>query len=62
MLTTFDNLPPSLAALLAQLFQKIATAIHPEKILCYGYRTSIYQDWSCFKDGTGYQENNQSHL
>lgn len=56
MLTTFDNLPPSLVTLLTQLIQKIATTIHPEKILCYGYRTSIYQDWSCFKEDTGYQE------
>ncbi len=53
MLTTLDNLSPNL---LNQLIQKIATTIHPEKILCYGYRTSIYQDWSCFKEDTGYQE------
>src|SRR5687768_16493001 len=56
MLTTFDNLTPSLLNQLAQLIQKIATTIHPEKILCYGYRTSIYQDWSCFKEATGNQE------
>jgi HEPN domain-containing protein len=56
MLTTFDNLTPSLLNQLVQLIQKIATTIHPEKILCYGYRTSIYQDWSCFKEDTGYQE------
>lgn len=56
MLTTFDNLPTSLVTLLAQLIQKIATIIHPEKILCYGYRTSIYQDWSCFKDGDSHRE------
>jgi uncharacterized protein len=56
MLTTFDNLSPSLTSLLAQLIQKIATTIHPEKILCYGYRTSIYEDWSCFKEDTGLQE------
>jgi hypothetical protein len=48
--------PPNLLNQLAQLIQKIATTIHPEKILCYGYRTSIYQDWSCFKEDTGYQE------
>jgi HEPN domain-containing protein len=53
MLTTFDNLSPSLVTLLAQLVQKIASTIHPEKILCYGYRTSLYQDWSCFKVNTG---------
>jgi HEPN domain-containing protein len=56
MQTTFDNLSPNLLNQLAQLIQKIATTIHPEKILCYGYRTSIYQDWSCFKEDTGYQE------
>jgi HEPN domain-containing protein len=55
MLTTFDSLPTSLVTLLAQLVQKIASTIHPEKILCYGYRTSIYHDWSCFKVDTGYQ-------
>jgi HEPN domain-containing protein len=56
MQSTFDNLPTSIVTLLAQLIQKIAEAIHPEKVLCYGYRTSIYQDWSCFKDDNGYQE------
>jgi HEPN domain-containing protein len=56
MLTSFVNLSPNLLDQLAQLVQKIATAIHPEKILCYGCRTSIYQDWSCFKEDTGYKE------
>ena len=56
MITTFDNLPPSLVTPLAQLIQKIATALHPEKIFCYGYRTSNYLDWSSFKEDTGYQE------
>jgi uncharacterized protein len=56
MLTTFNNLSPSLVTVLAQLIQKIAITIHPEKILCYGYLTSNYQDWSCFKEDAGYQE------
>lgn len=56
MLTTFDNLSLSLTNQLAQLIQKIAITIHPEKILCYGYRTSNYQDWSCFKEATGHQD------
>ncbi len=56
MLTTFDNLAPGLVTLLAQLVQKIAGAIHPEKILCYGYRTSSYKDWSCFTEGHETQE------
>ena len=56
MLTTFDNLPTSLVTLLAQLIQKISATIHPEKILCYGYRTSTYGDWSSFAEGNGYRE------
>ena len=53
MQTTFENLSANLLNQLSQLVQKIGTAIHPEKILCYGYRTSLYQDWSCFKVDTG---------
>ena len=56
MLTTFKNLPPNRVTLLAQLIQKIAAAINPDKILCYGYRTSTYQDWSCFAECNDYQE------
>jgi HEPN domain-containing protein len=56
MQTSFENLSPNLLNQLAQLVQKIATIINPEKILCYGYRTSVYQDWSCFKEGTGNKE------
>jgi HEPN domain-containing protein len=56
MQTTFDNLSPSLATLLAELTQKIAGAIQPEKILCYGYRASPYNDWSCFTEGSDNQE------
>jgi hypothetical protein len=56
MLTTFENLSPNMLNQLAQLIQKIATTLHPEKILCYGYRTSIYQDWTCFNGDTGYLE------
>ena len=56
MLTTFDSLAPGLITLLAQLVQKIAGTIHPEKVLCYGYRTSTYRDWSCFTEGSINQE------
>ena len=56
MQTTFDNLSSNLLNQLAQLIQQIATTIHPEIILCYGYRISIYQNWSCFKEDAGYQE------
>jgi uncharacterized protein len=56
MQTSFENLSPNQLNQVAQLVQKIASTIHPEKILCYGYRTSIYQDWSCFKEDTGHTE------
>jgi uncharacterized protein len=55
MLSTFNNLPQSLVTLLAQLTQKIAPAISPDKILCYGYRTSIYEDWSSFTEKIYYE-------
>jgi uncharacterized protein len=55
MQTSFENLSPSLLNQLAQLVQKIASTIHPEKILCFGYRTSNYQDWSCFKEDSTQQ-------
>ena len=48
MQTTFDHLTPDLKTLLAQLIQKIVREIYPEKIICDGYRTSGYKDWSCF--------------
>lgn len=53
MQITFENLSPNLLNQLVQLVQKIATNIHPEIIICYGYRTSLYQDWSCFKVDSG---------
>lgn len=56
MLTTFDNLPPNLKTLLTQLIQKIVRDIYPEKIICYGYRTSGYKDWSCFTEISENQE------
>src|SRR3989442_14791604 len=56
MQTTFDNLSPHLVTLLAELIQKIAGAIQPEKILCYGYRAYPYNDWSCFTEGSDDQE------
>ena len=52
MQTSFENLSPNQLNQLALLVQKIASTFHPEKILCYGYRTSLYQDWSCFKEDT----------
>ena len=56
MQTTFDHLASDLKTLLAQLVQKVAKAIQPEKILCFGYRTSSYKDWSCFIEGSENQE------
>ena len=56
MQTTFDNLSPHLVTLLAELTQKIAGAIQPEKILCYGYRASPHNDWSCFTEDSPNQE------
>lgn len=56
MQTTFDNLSPHLVTLLAELTQIIAKTIQPEKILCYGYRASPYNDWSCFTEDSPLQE------
>ncbi|OQP59524.1 hypothetical protein A3860_37445 [Niastella vici] len=56
MQTTFDNLSPHLVTLLADLTQKIAKTIQPEKILCYGYRTFPQNDWSCFTEDSPNQE------
>jgi uncharacterized protein len=44
-------LPKQQVAQLVQLIQKIVQAIYPVKIICYGYRTSTMDDWSCFFDG-----------
>lgn len=49
--TTLQHLPKQQVAQLVQLIQKIVQAIYPVKIICYGYRTSIMDNWSCFFDG-----------
>ncbi len=47
---TIGILPRSLQQLLAEVVQKIVTAVQPEKIICYGLRSVHYQDWGCFLD------------
>ena len=56
MLTTFDYLPQKQVSELAQLVQKIVQAVNPEKIICYGYHCTVYQDWSSFFNNSGYAE------
>lgn len=56
MLTTIAHLPEGEIKLLAQLVQKIVSAVAPDKIICYGSRTNIMQDWSCFLTGEDHQE------
>ena len=53
MQTTFAYLSQKQILQLAELVQKIVKAVNPEKIICYGHRSTVYQDWSCFFDGTG---------
>jgi len=48
MLTTIDNLPSFQQEQLAQLIQRIAQAIQPDKIVCYGCRVIYSKDWGCF--------------
>lgn len=48
MRTSFAYLPKKQVMELAQLLRKIVQAIYPEMIICYGHRSNISQDWSCF--------------
>lgn len=48
---TIGILPRSIQQQLAEVVQKIAYAVQPEKIICYGIRTAHNQDWGCFIDG-----------
>ncbi|OMP74725.1 HEPN domain-containing protein [[Flexibacter] sp. ATCC 35208] len=54
--TTLQHLPKQQVALLVQLIQKIVLAVYPVKIICYGYRTSTIDGWSCFFDGDAYNK------
>ncbi len=46
MHTSFNHLPPSQEQALKQAVCAIATAVAPEKIICYGTRTRLRHTWS----------------
>ncbi|MBN9379944.1 MAG: HEPN domain-containing protein [Chitinophagaceae bacterium] len=48
--STIGILPRSLQQVLAEVVNKIVSAVQPEKIICYGLRSVHYQDWGCFLD------------
>lgn len=48
--STIGILPRSLQQLLAEVVQKIVLTVQPEKIICYGLRSTQCQDWGCFLD------------
>lgn len=50
MSPTIGILPKSLQQVLAEVVQRIVTAVQPEKIICYGLRSVHYQNWGCFMD------------
>lgn len=56
MQTSFTHLPTDQTDLLAKFIQKIIDAIQPDKIICYGFRLSINQDWSTFFTETDFKE------
>jgi HEPN domain-containing protein len=56
MLTTINHLSKLQQDHLRQLIQKIGEAVKPEKIICYGSRVTIMQDWGCFLEDNGYYE------
>jgi HEPN domain-containing protein len=56
MLTTFHHLAKFQQEQLAQLILRIVKAVQPEKVVCYGSRVTIMQDWGCFLDRDGYKE------
>jgi HEPN domain-containing protein len=56
MLTSIPHLAINQQEQLAQLIQGIDCAIQPEKIICYGSRITIMQDWGCFLDHGEYKE------
>ena len=55
MLTNPAHISETQRKQLAQLVTNIVKAISPEKIICYGSRINIMQDWGCFMPGDGYQ-------
>lgn len=56
MLTNLTYLPEGLNKSLAPLITGIAKTISPEKIICYGWRTTLMRDWGCFIEMDGYRE------
>lgn len=54
MLTNPVHIPDAQQKVLAQLVTTIVKAINPEKIICYGSRINITQDWGCFMLGDGF--------
>jgi len=59
MRTTIANLSKSQHEQLALLIQRIAGAIQPEKIICYGCRVITSLDWGCFLDSDPYCEHSK---
>ena len=55
MLTNPIHIQEAQRKQLAQLVANIVKAISPEKIICYGSRINIMQDWGCFMSGDSYQ-------
>lgn len=55
MLSDLTHLPEDQRKQLARLVIAIVKTISPEKIICYGSRINIMQDWGCFMLGDGYQ-------
>lgn len=54
MLTDLSHLPEAQRKQLAALVTDIVKAIAPEKIICFGNRINIMQDWGCFMTGADY--------
>lgn len=62
MLTDLTHLPDAQRKQLAQLVTAIVKAISPEKIICYGSRIDIMQDWGCFLPGDNYQSSTDTEF
>jgi HEPN domain-containing protein len=56
MLTNLAFLSEAQRKQLAQLVTLIVKAISPEKIICFGSRSTVMQGWSCFLPGDGCRE------
>jgi HEPN domain-containing protein len=55
MRNTIPHLSKQQLIKLAELIQTIVQSMQPEKIICYGSRTTTMQDWSCFWEEDGYK-------